>query len=167
MGQKRAKPTQELEADQIRRTMSFYPPHGSKICTGDLEGWVAEETNEHGATLLMDAKDAGPRTRLDMRIFACFLMAGVVPPLSSFLRAILEEYGLLLSQLHPNSLLALSIFQYLCEAFVGVHPSVALFRHYYNMRLDSGGAMSGGFTFCLRDGWGREYIDISQKKWDP
>jgi hypothetical protein len=113
MCQKRAKPLQELEADQIWRTMSFYPPCGSKIRASELEGWVADETNKHGAKLLMDARDVGPRTRLDMRIFACFLMAGVVLPLSSFLRAILEEYGLLLSQLHPNSLLALSIFQYL------------------------------------------------------
>jgi hypothetical protein len=77
----------------------------------------------------MDARDVGTHTRLDMRIFACFLMAGMEPLLLSFLCAILEEYGLLLSQLHPNSLLALSIFQYLCEAFVGVNPSVALFRH--------------------------------------
>jgi hypothetical protein len=27
--------------------------------------------------------------------------------------------------------------------------------------------MSGGFTFRLHDGRGREYIDMSQKKWDP
>jgi hypothetical protein len=109
----------------------------------------------------MDARDAGPHTCMDMRIFAYFLMAGMVAPLSLFLRAILEEYGLPLSQLHPNSLPALSIFQYLCEAFVGVHRSVALFRHYYNVRLESGRAMSGGFTFHHRDGWGREYIDMS------
>jgi hypothetical protein len=84
--------------------MLFYLPRGSKICVSELEGWVDDETNEHGATLLMDAWDSMPRTRLDIRIFACFLMASMVPPQSSFLRAILEEYGLLLSHLHPNSL---------------------------------------------------------------
>jgi hypothetical protein len=110
MGQKHAKPSQKLEADQIWQMMPFYLPHGSKICAGELEGRVAVETNEHGVALLTDASDTEPHTRLDMRIFACFLMAGVVPPLSSFLCAILEEYGLLLSQLHPNSLPALSIF---------------------------------------------------------
>jgi hypothetical protein len=130
MGQKRAKPSQELEADQIWRTMPFCLPRSSKICAGELKGWVADETNEHRDTLLMDARDVEPLMRLDMRIFVCFLMAGMVPLLSSFLHAILKEYGLLLSQLHPNSLLALSIFQYLCEAFVGVHPSLVLFHHY-------------------------------------
>jgi hypothetical protein len=89
------------------------------------------------------------------------LMEGMVQPLSLFLRAILEEYGLLLSQLHQNSLMALSIFQYLCKAFVGVHPSVALFRHYYNVMLESGGAISSGFTFRLHDGRGRDYINMS------
>jgi hypothetical protein len=105
-------------------------------------------------------------TSLDARIFAYFLISGVVPPLSSFLRDILEEYGLLLLQLHPNSLLALAIFEFLCEAFMGVHPLFALFRHYYNARLASSGAMAGRFTFRLRDGQGRDYIDMSQKKWD-
>jgi hypothetical protein len=68
------------------------------------------------------------------------------------LYAILEEYGLLLSQLSPNSLLALAIFWFVCEAFVGVHPLVALFRHHYNVRLESGGAMTGRFTFRLHNG---------------
>jgi hypothetical protein len=84
-------------------------------------GWVTDETNEHGATSLLDAKEVGPCAHLDVRIFTCFLMVGVVPPLSLFLRTDLEEYGLLLSQLHPNSLLPLAIFQFLYKAFVEVH----------------------------------------------
>jgi hypothetical protein len=147
--------------------MLFYLPCDSRIHANKLMGWVANETNKHGATLLLDAKEAGPRACLNVRVFACFLMVGMVPPLLSFLRAILEEYGLLLLQLHPNSLLALAIFQFLFESFVGVHPSIALFCHYYNLRLESGGAMSGRFTFCLHDGRGRVYINMSQKKWDP
>jgi hypothetical protein len=147
--------------------MSFYLPRGSRIRANELKGCVTDETNNHGATLLMDVKEAGPGACSDACIFACFLMASVVPPLSSFLHVVLEEYELLVSQLHPNSLLALAIFQFLCKAFVGVHPSVVLFYHYYNMRLESGGAMAGGFTFHLRDDRGRDYIDMSQKKWDP
>jgi hypothetical protein len=46
---------------------------------------------------------------------------------------------------------------------MGVYPSVALFCHYYNIRLESVDAMAGGFTFCLRDGRGWDYIDMSQK----
>jgi hypothetical protein len=77
--------------------MVFYPPCGSRIRADELNRWVSNETNKHGAMLLMDTKEAEPRARLDTRIFACFLMTGVVSPMSSFLRAILEEYGLMLS----------------------------------------------------------------------
>jgi hypothetical protein len=62
-------------------------------------------------------------------------MVVMMPPLSLSLRAILEEYGVLLSQLYRNSLLALAIFQYICEAFMGLHPSVPLFCYYYNARF--------------------------------
>jgi hypothetical protein len=90
--------------------MPFYLPRSSKIHADELMGWVADKTNEHGAMLLMDAEVVGPHVRLDMRIFACFLMVGMVPPLPLFLCAILEEYGLLMLQLHPNSLLDMAIF---------------------------------------------------------
>jgi hypothetical protein len=61
--------------------MLFYLPHGSRIRANELKGWVADETKEHGATLLLGAKEARPRARLDARIFTCFLMAGMVSPL--------------------------------------------------------------------------------------
>jgi hypothetical protein len=77
--------------------MPFYPPRGPRIHADKLARWVADETNEHGATLLLDAKETGPRAYLDVCIFTFFLMAGVVPPLSLFLHAILEEYDLLMS----------------------------------------------------------------------
>jgi hypothetical protein len=82
-------------------------------------------------------------------------MVVMMPPLSLSLRAILEEYGVLLSQLYRNSLLALAIFQYICEAFMGLHPSVPLFCYYYNARFkESSGAMTNVFTFHLHDGRG-------------
>ena len=36
--------------------------------------------------------------------------------------------------LHPNAVLILATFAYACEAFVGVMPSVALFRHWREWR---------------------------------
>jgi hypothetical protein len=57
----------------------------------------------------------------------------MVPPMSLFLHAMLTTFGLVLAHVHPNSLLALEIFQYFYEAFVRVHPSVPLF---YSLRLE-------------------------------
>jgi hypothetical protein len=60
-----------------------------------------------------------------VRVYSCFLMAGLVPLLSAFMVAVLAEYGRLLAHIHQDSLLALLVFQHLCEAFVGILPSIA------------------------------------------
>ena len=88
------------------------------------------------------------------------------PPLSPFLKAILASYHLQLAQLHPNAILALAIFQFLCEDFVGVMPSVPLFCHYFVPRIELGDAISCGVTFRLRDKLTEAYIPVDKKKWD-
>jgi hypothetical protein len=84
---------------------------------------VADGTNERGPTILAHASEAIDRKARDARVFLCFLVAGMVPPMSLFLHAALSMYGVVLAHLHPNALLTLAIFQYLCEAFVGVDTS--------------------------------------------
>jgi hypothetical protein len=88
------------------------------------------------------------------------------PSLSPFLKAILASYHLQLAQLHPNAVLALEIFQFLCEDFVGVLPSVPVFRHYFVPRVELGEAISGGVIFRLRDRLTEAYIPVDKKKWD-
>jgi hypothetical protein len=92
-------------------------------------------------------------------------MAGMVPPLSLFLHAVLSTYGVVLAHLHPNSLLVLVIFQHFCKVYVGVHPSVALFRGFYDAHLDASGAISGSLIFRLRPHMVTRYIAMSQRNW--
>jgi hypothetical protein len=92
-----------------------------------------------------------------------FLFAGMIPPMSLFLHTVLSEYGLLLANLHPNSILVLAIFQYLCEAFISVKPSIALFYHFYYLRVEPW-MLSGSVTFCLRDRLSKHYILVDKKK---
>ena len=66
----------------------------------------------------------------DAVIFHDFCAAGLVPPFSEFFLAVLETYGLHMLHLHPNAVVTLSLFAYACEAYVGVAPSIALFRHF-------------------------------------
>ena len=74
---------------------------------------AATQTNEHGVTdmRLADSKPAEGY----YPIFLHTLYAGLVPPFSPFLMAVLETYQIQLLHLHPNSILILSIFTYLCE----------------------------------------------------
>ena len=82
-------------------------------------------------------------------IFGVFMRMGLVPPFSDFFLAILESYGLKLLNLTPGAILDLTLFAYAREAFVGVAPSMALFRHYFYARACKKGWMGGRVTFCF------------------
>jgi hypothetical protein len=99
-------------------------------------------------------------------IFFCFLVAVMVPPMLFFLHAVLSTYDVVLGHLHPNALLTLAIFQYLCEAFIGVRPSVSLFRIFFEAHLDASGAISGCLSFHLRPSMVRHFIPMPNRDWE-
>ena len=80
-------------------------------------------------------------TLTQIPIIDSFTLMGLVPPFSDFFMEILRAYGLKLLHLTPNVILDLVVFAYACEAFVGVMPSVALFRHYFYPRIGKDGWM--------------------------
>jgi hypothetical protein len=73
---------------------------------------------------------------LHVPIFSVFVLEGVVPPISPFLHTILTVYGLNFAHLHPSAVVILVVFQWLCEHFVGILSSLALFCHYFYPDLD-------------------------------
>jgi hypothetical protein len=66
--------------------------------------------------------------------FLFSIFAGMVPPFSPFLLVILESYGIHEIHLHPRSAALLAVFAYACEAWIGIKPSVAYFRHLFTLR---------------------------------
>ena len=149
----------------LRQTQArFAPGLVNREMTRPLHWLVAGHLHEGGSTEIkpVSEKDDG-----DVPFFVCFLTAGMVPPLSEFCQAVLEEYGLVIQQLHPNAVLVMAVFAHLCEGFVGVMPSVALFRHYFTPRVDAKKPISGGITWCLRNGRSADYLRTAYKsKWD-
>ena len=92
---------------------------------------------------------------------------GLVPPFSDFFVEILRAYDLKLLHLTPGSILDLSVFAYAYEAFVGVMPSVALFRHFFYLRVGKEGWLGGGVTFCFRPNVKQAHPEMVVKsKWD-
>jgi hypothetical protein len=73
------------------------------------------------------------------------------------------EYENLLTDLHPNSVLVLVIFHYLCKTFISIHPSMVLFCHFYYPRVEDG-TMSRSVMFRLRDHLSSHYIIVDKKK---
>ncbi|KAE8772171.1 hypothetical protein D1007_55854 [Hordeum vulgare] len=71
------------------------------------------------------------------------LLSSVLPSFSSFLTAVISHYQIHAVHLDSDSLVLVSAFAFLCEAFVGVTPSVALLRHFFSLELVSEEQFSG------------------------
>ena len=153
----------EREHNEWRPTFAFFPPGFDAEETARLTRSAAQAWNEHGVTECRPTSfnDITPR---DARIFSCFIVAGLVPPMSLFFHAVLAAYGLHVSHIHPNAMLTLAMFQHCCEAFVGIKPSVALFRHFFRPRVEEG-RVSGSLTFTCRSSSRFIPMDV-RSKWE-
>nr|CAD39397.2 OSJNBb0089K24.7 [Oryza sativa Japonica Group] len=99
--------------------------------------------------------------------FLPFAMAGLVPPFSSFFMDVLEFYNLQMAHLTPNAVMTLAIFAHLCEMFIGVRPSLRLFRWFFTVQSVSPPSVVGGCYFQPRGPVLNRYIPcVLRKKWD-
>jgi hypothetical protein len=71
----------------------------------------------------------------DFIYFSSYTLARLVPLLSSFFLMLLEHYGLQLQHLSPHSITLVAVFTHFYEMFVGVWPSVRLFRWFHVLHL--------------------------------
>ena len=170
MAPKKAGTSRELskrEKDwaEWRPVRAFYPPGMNLEATENVACMAATDFNEGGATVChpsnLTALQAG-----DARLFRCFIAAGLVPPASLFFLAVVASFGLHVSHLHPNAMVTLAIFQHLCEGFVGIHASVALFRHYFKPRVEEE-CLAGAVTWHRRSQQSSPFISLElRNKWD-
>ena len=59
-------------------------------------------------------------------------------------------YGFHLLDFTLNAVAWMALFVHLYEGFAGVHPNTALFRHYFFLRIQKGGAISGCVAWIPR-----------------
>ena len=62
----------------------------------------------------------------------------------------MNTYGLHLLDFTPNAILTMAVFAHLCENYVGIHPNVALFRHFFMPRVEAGAPLFGGISWIFR-----------------
>ncbi|CAN6209683.1 unnamed protein product [Urochloa humidicola] len=102
-----------------------------------------------------------PTPLTELVVFDAMFLRGLGVPLHPFLRGLLFYYGLELCHLNPNSILHISIFINLCEAFLGIDPHFNLFCHLFCVKPHPGAKsphVVGGAGIQLREGVGDEYI---------
>jgi hypothetical protein len=62
-------------------------------------------------------------------VFASFFLHGFGLLACNFLRGPLNHYRIKLVHLNPNSILQISVFVHLCEAYLGISPNFPLFKN--------------------------------------
>ncbi|XP_034587765.2 uncharacterized protein [Setaria viridis] len=126
---------------------------------------------EKAVQALVDAKLLQPKEILERRpafpyawqfeehrgetvMLAHFVERGLAVPTSNFFRGILEYYKLQLVHLNPNGVLHVSIFVHLCEVYLGIPPSLELFRKLFRCKPQPSvhrTEVFGGAGFQLRN----------------
>jgi hypothetical protein len=99
-------------------------------------------------------------------VYAPFLLRGLGLPISPFFRGLIDFYHINLTHLNPNSILQISIFVHLCEAFLGVLPHFGLWKYLYHCRTGMAGGqhqLVGGASLEMRRGRKTEYLEIPLK----
>jgi hypothetical protein len=112
-----------------QRVLDFVP----SAADDDAALRVAAKLVLAGTVLRWGGASSAFRNVREVVTFLPFLLVGLVPTYSPFFMAALEEYGLHLMYLTPNAILILALFAHACEAFVGVNPSVVLFRQLFSL----------------------------------
>jgi hypothetical protein len=99
-------------------------------------------------------------------IYVPFLIYGLALPISPFFCGLLDFYELNLTHLNPISVLQVSIFVHLCEAYLWILPHFGLWRYLYHCRPGMAGGqhqLIGGASLEMHRGRKTEYLDIPLK----
>ncbi|KAK1692636.1 hypothetical protein QYE76_009333 [Lolium multiflorum] len=125
--------------------------------------------------LRFPSEESYPTPPMGYRVsFVDHLIRGLSAPIHPFLRGLLFIYGLQLHHLTPNSILHISIFITLCEAFLGVQPNWALWKRIFFCRRNGSPNVAyniGGVVISVRPTV--DYFDVKlpdsvqgwRKKW--
>ena len=63
------------------------------------------------------------------------LWAGLIPPFSDFFNVVLSHYQINALHVDPQSIILLDVFAFVCEAMVGITPSMDFLRHFFSLHL--------------------------------
>ncbi|KAK1661123.1 hypothetical protein QYE76_049282 [Lolium multiflorum] len=156
----------------------------SKISTQDVNMLRKLGISKKPKALCFPSEESYPTPPMGYRVsFVDHLIRGLSAPIHPFLRGLLFIYGLQLHHLTPNSILHISIFITLCEAFLGVQPNWALWKRIFFCRRNGSPNVAyniGGVVISVRptvdyfdvklpdsvQGWRKKWLYIRRRTMD-
>ncbi|KAK1628836.1 hypothetical protein QYE76_003151 [Lolium multiflorum] len=134
----------------------------SKITNQDLNLLKKLGITTKPKAVCFPSEESYPAPPMGYRVsFVDHLIRGLSTPIHPFLRGLLFVYGLQLHHLTPNSILHISIFITLCEAFLGVSPNWALWKRIFFCRRNGSPNVAyniGGVVISIRST--ANYFDV-------
>ena len=122
---------------------------------------LASIFNECGRTTVWPASRAFlARTVTGVRFISDALWAGLVPSFSAFFNVVLSHYQIYMMHLGSESITLLAVFAFVCEAMIGIPPSIALLRHFFSLRLSDPTQCSGCVSFFAVPKTAASWIDF-------
>jgi hypothetical protein len=98
----------------------FFQSKGALNLVRNLLGWSAPVLAER---IRVGATPLGDLVAGEFVLFVAYLSCGLALPISPFFLLLLEEFGLQLQHLTPDSILQAAIFIHLCEMLWGWPPA--------------------------------------------
>jgi hypothetical protein len=109
-------------------------------------------------------KDIPTPNTNEIVMFCSFFHRGFGLLACDFLWGLLQHYQIELVHLNPNSILQITIFVHLCEAFHGIPPNFPLFKNYFFLKYQPNVAnqkLIGGVGLQTRPNSG--FVDLPMK----
>jgi hypothetical protein len=85
-------------------------------------------------------KDIPTPNTNEIMVFSSFFQRGFGISAYDFFRKLLDHYKIELVHLNPNSVLQITVFVHLCEAFHGIPPIFPLFKNYFFLKYQPSAA---------------------------
>jgi hypothetical protein len=96
-------------------------------------------------------------------VFENFYWCGFANPCHPFLQKLCDYYRINICNLHPNSILSVSIFITLCESYLSIHSHFNLWQHFFCLKKKGGAGgskVARGAYLNLHDGMKVEYLNV-------
>ena len=135
MAKSDSKKRSELMAKEWKKSWS------STKSLNDLVGMGLLHNQELGGWRVPEGESYPEPRACEIVVFEDFFKRGFGVPVDPFLQGLLLYYKIGISNMHPNSIILISTFIHLCEAYVGIEPHFDLFRYLFFLRKK--GAIGG------------------------
>ena len=152
-------------ADQSPEKMSSLDCNFSKCSIKTLERLVEEGLLQPKEIIKWrpSFREPFPLTEThEIVLFSPWVERGFALPGSDFLNGLLYYFDLDVHHLTANSIIHLSIFTHLCEAFLGIEPHWDLFRYFFHVKphpVWDNCNVVGGAGIQLRQKTRKEYLE--------